>query len=306
MKAQQEKLKTYLPKVLKRYETYKKSHGGDNLIQRFLQGLLQEVDNEKSIVQYQETDDQFVFVSYPRFYQVSKFMFRDKILELTSQEIGLFCCLFLRMELYSNMLINGDDNKSPMLSKDIMELLELSNEKTKELLEKLLRWKLIIHIQHKPTNALFVNPEYALMKATTLSFNKDYNQKLQQLKLKTPIMINHLAIRFPLFKKNDRNERISHGKRILGTLFRITLQMNNNNEIKIGKHNQSTLLDLICVKTGVDELSKGYLQLLIDSYFLLVKDEVIIVNPYFAKYKKKRKFTNVTWHDVDSLRNLLY
>ena len=306
MEATQLKLDKFLVRTLKKYDKFKQKHNGDNLIQRFLQGLLQELDEENSIIQYRAKDDQSLVVSYTRFYQISKTVFKDIIKELTSEEIGLFCYLCLHIGLYNNMLITSNKSIKSLASKDLMELLELSNEKTKELLEKLTRSKLIIHVKHRPTNALFVNPEFAIMKASAQGFNKDYNQNLDHIKFKTPIMINHEAIKSSLFKKNNRLERISHGKRTLGILIQIALHMNDKNEIKIGQFNESTLLDLICVKTGVDVLSKGYIQTLIDNHYIIVRNELIIINPYFAQHTRNRKFSNITLHDVNNLRNMTY
>jgi hypothetical protein len=306
MEAKQLKLDEFLFRTIKKYDKFKQKHNGDNLIQRFLQGLLQELDENNSIIHYRTNDDQSLVVSYTRFYQVSKTVFKDIIKELTNEEIGLFCYLCLHIGLYNNMLIASNKNIKPLASKDLMVLLELSNEKTKELLEKLTRNKLIIYVKHRPTNALFVNPEFAIMKASAQGFNKDYNQNLEHLKFKTPIMINHEAIKSSLFNKNNRLERISHGKRTLGTLIQIALKMNDKNEIKIGQFNESTLLDLICVKTGVDVLSKVYIQTLIDHHYIILRNELIIINPYFAQYTRNRKFSNITLDDVNKLRNMTY
>lgn len=306
MEAAQEKLDKFLNRVLKRYDKFKEKSGNDHTIGRFLEGFLQQVDVEKSIILHKVYENQHVNLNYSWFYKISKAMFKEHINKLTSEEIGLYCYLCLHINLNNNMLISEYTSEKALVAKEIKELLELSNEKTKEVLKKLLNNKLIISVKQRPTNALFVNPEFAVMRSTATSFNKDYNQQQKHLKLKIPIMINHSAIRLPLFSKKDRNERISHGKRTLGIMIQITLQMNDDNEIKIGKPNDSSLLVLICAKAGIDESLKNYIQILIDNHFILVKDEVIIVNPYFAQYTRNRKFTNVTWEDIDKLRDLIY
>ncbi len=82
--------------------------------------------------------------------------------------------------------------------------------------------------------------------------------------------------------------------------------MNDNNEVNIGKHDKKTLLDLICAKVGVADFSKEHVQILIDNHFILIRDEVIIINPYFAQYTRNRKFTNVTWEEIDELRKFIF
>lgn len=316
----EEELTSVLRSALNRYQKYKKKHkeyDDSVLIPRFLQGLKQEYEIDDVTVPLVSKDPvEGVRVSYEAFFQLSKPLFKEAISSFNNELIGLTINLFSFIHYDTNQLVykpskakndQGEPKRRPLLQNDLFDNWLLSKEKVQQVVELLISRGLILKLKLKGERkyTFYAKPNYAFKKVDLKTFNEKFNKNLEALNSTSMITVNSNCLNLSIFNKSQREEKNNKGKKVLGLLMKIVMVMNSNNEVKLKGCTKETLYTKLSMKIKESQLDKVHLNMLLEKHFLLFKCETLIVNPVFARYKKKAFFKKVDSVDVALLEVLI-
>lgn len=216
---------------------------------------------------------------FDSYFQFHKVQLQKKTSVLSCTELGQYFTIISRAAFDSGR-IEHIKPKSPMKRKDIVELLQITNEPCKILIDKLMTESLLKVAEGKLKNA--VACPRTLVQRNSKNFKPEKISTVE--KFKSMWFISTHVLECKIFMKNDKSDRKSSGKETLGVFIKLVLYMNELNEVK--PKNKQSIINYI---TNFIEVAgiQLHLEILINQNLIQLDNNIVYINPTAVKKSKK-------------------
>lgn len=216
------------------------------------------------------------FDSYFKFHKVK---LRENTSTLSCTELGQYFTIISRAA-YNTGRIEHVRPKSPMKRKDIVELLQITNEPCKTLINKLIAESLLKLAEGKLKNS--ISCPRTLVQRNSKNFKSEQIRTVKNFK--SMWFISTHVLECKIFMKNDKSDRKSSGKETLGVFIKLVLYMNELNEVK--SRIQQSIYNYI---TNIIEVAdiQLHLDILVNQNLIQLDNNIVYINPTAVKKSKK-------------------
>lgn len=219
-------------------------------------------------------------IEYAKFFSINLKNIGTETGDLSFELLGHYMTLIAQIGYDTNALLQTD-SKSTLTKSDVRELLEVTYEKCKIILDRLVSQKLLEIGEYDSKFTLYCPISIAHQKNPLDKTPLNKNNKVDYPKT---IKVSKEVFNCSLFIKTSKENRKSTGKVTLGLFFRLVFMMNHLQEVRI--RNKSGLVPYLERKLNLPDFKK-HLDLLIENKFIAQIDEIIYVNPVYAKLYRK-------------------
>lgn len=216
---------------------------------------------------------------FDSYFQFHKVQLHRKTSNLSCTELGQYFTIISRAA-YNTGRIEHVKPQSPMKRKDIVELLQISNEPCKTLINKLFAESLLNVAEGTLKSA--ISCPRTLVQRNSKNFKPDQIRTVKNFK--SMWLLSTHVLECEIFMKNDKSDRKSRGKETFGVFIKLILHMNLLNEVK-PKIKQS----MINYITNIIEVTdiQLHLDILINQNLIQLENNIVYVNPTAVKKSKK-------------------
>lgn len=216
---------------------------------------------------------------FDSYFQFHKVQLQKKTSFLNCTELGQYFTIISRAA-FDTGRIEHIKPKSPMKRKDIVDLLQITNEPCKILIDKLMTESLLKVAVGKLKNAV------ACPRTLVQRNSKNYNLKqIRTVKnFKSMWLLSSHVLDSEIFKKNDKSERKSKGKETFGVFIKLILHMNQFNQVK--PKNKQSIMNYITNFMEVSDIQL-HLDILVNHNLIQFENNIIYINPTAVKKSKK-------------------
>jgi hypothetical protein len=215
-------------------------------------------------------------IKYANFFSVNLENINSAAVDLSFEELGQYMTLIAQIG-YDNNTLFQTGSKTTLTKGDVRELLEVTYEKCKMILDRLISQKLLVIGDHDSKFTLYCPNSLAHQKnpLDKTPFNK--NNKVDYPKT---IKVSKEVFNNSIFKKPSKENRKSTGKVTLGLFFRLVFMMNPLQEVRI--RHKSGFVPYLERKLNLPDFKKHF-DLLIQNKFIAQKNDILYINPVYAK-----------------------
>lgn len=216
---------------------------------------------------------------FESYFQFHKIRIRKSTSNLSCVELGQYFTI-INNAAYNTGRIEYLKTKSPMLRKDLVELLQITDEPCKKLINKLIAESLLKLAEGNLKNAISC--------PRNLVQRNGSNYQPEKIKtvpnFRSQWLFSTYVLERKIFKKTDKSERKSKGKETLGVFLKLIFLMNEQNEVK--SRSRQSIQNYVLKNTDVTNI-QFHLDILINENLIQIEDNIIYVNPT-AVLKSKR------------------
>jgi len=219
-------------------------------------------------------------IEYANFFCINLKNLETATVDLSFEVLGQYMTLIAQIGYDTNKLfITG--SKQTMTKGDIKELLQVTYGKCNAILKELISQNLLEVGAHDSKFTLYCPNLLAHQKnpmdktPTTNSKKVDYPKTIK---------VSKEVFNNSIFKKSTKENRSSTGKITLGLFFRLVFMMNESQEVRI--RNKSGLVPFLERKFNLPDFKKHF-DLLIENKFIAQTNDIIYINPIYAKLYRK-------------------
>lgn len=213
------------------------------------------------------------------YFQFNKAQLQKKTSVLSCTELGQYFTIISRAA-FDTGRIEHINPKSPMKRKEIAELLQITNEPCKILIEKLIAESLLKVAEGELKNAVACPRN--LVQKNSKNFKSEQIRTVKNFK--SMWILSAYVLDCEIFMKNDKSERKSRGKETFGVFIKLVLHMNLLNEVK-PKIKQS-ILNYITNFIEVPDIQL-HLDILVNQNLIQLDNNIVYINPTAVKKSKK-------------------
>lgn len=213
---------------------------------------------------------------------------------ISLSDLGFFISLVNFVEHNKNIIMSPNNLKKISKKKEIVEFLQVTNERADNFLKICLNNKFIFKKDFNGVKSTYLFSPSIVKKTVSIDeFNKVFDASVTKKGTSKKIILNISALNNELFKKIKTLQRLSEGKESLGFLVHLLCLMDIEN--KIYSNNNYTINKYLRIKIKTDKCDK-FLTELINNGFVDVdyQKNVITVNPDFARFSSKLYFPTDT------------
>jgi hypothetical protein len=208
------------------------------------------------------------FESYFHFHKVKM---RKSTINLSCVELGHYFTI-IKNSAYNTGRIEFMKSKSPMLRKDLVELLQITDEPCKKLINKLIAESLLKLADGKLKNV--VSCPRNLVQRNGSNYQPEKIKTVPNFR--SQWLFSTYALERKIFMKTNKSERKSKGKETLGVFLKLIFLMNEQNEVK--SRTRQSIQNYVLKNTDVTNI-QFHLDILINENLIQIEDNIIYVNP---------------------------
>lgn len=242
-------------------------------------------DLEQLVYALASSNDEYK-VEFKNYINLNVKEIKSLAINLDCIQLGYYVTLISNIAFRGN-LIENRESKKPMQRKELTILLQISNESCRELIITLVKKKLILEGSMSNKLALYCPENIAFKKKIELE--SDLISTIKKKNSRTLIFSGYV-VENPIFQKQDRKMRKNFGKETLGVFVKMTLLMNDEQEIK----SRSTKDVLMYLNSKINVVNFIYhYNLLVQSNFVQCVNNIVYVNPTAIKRYRKNVSENI-------------